>query len=143
MTAREVIRRVLAGCHGPTWLDDLFQIDVHTWLVDDVLLKADEMSMAHGLEARVPFLDHPFAEFCASMPASLKVKGWREKHALREAMRGLVPERIVARRKHGFTVSLKPWAENADGGLRDALAPDVHIDTIVITVTLPEDLADG
>ena len=46
--ANEVIRRVLAGCKGPTWLDDLFQIDVHTWLVDDVLLKADKMSMAHG-----------------------------------------------------------------------------------------------
>lgn len=122
--ASAVIRRVLAGCGGPTWLDDLFQIDVHTWLVDDVLLKADKMSMAHGLEARVPFLDHEFAEFCASMPASLKVKGWQEKHALRSAMRGLVPERIIGRRKHGFTVSLKPWANGDDAPLWATLAPD-------------------
>jgi asparagine synthase (glutamine-hydrolysing) len=145
--ASEVIRRVLAGCNGPTWLDDLFQIDVHTWLVDDVLLKADKMSMAHGLEARVPFLDHPFAEFCASMPASLKVKGWREKHALREAMRDLVPERIVERRKHGFTVSLKPWAENADGALRHALSPAKlrergWIDSAAVDRLLAADLDD-
>ena len=108
--AYAVINRILDKCKGPTYLDDLFHIDLQTWLVDDVLLKADKMTMAHGLEGRVPFLDHEFAEFCASMPASLKLKGWQEKHALRRAMADIVPDEIVNRRKHGFTVSLKPWA---------------------------------
>jgi asparagine synthase (glutamine-hydrolysing) len=119
--AYQVINRILQGCRGPTYLDDLFHIDLQTWLPDDVLLKADKMTMAHALEGRVPFLDHKFAEFCASMPASLKIKGWREKHILREAMRGLVPEDIVNRKKHGFTVSLKPWATSSDNTIRNIL----------------------
>ena len=86
--AYQVINRILQGCHGPTYLDDLLHIDLQTWLPDDVLLKADKMTMAHALEGRVPFLDHKFAEFCASMPASLKIKGWTEKHILREAKIG-------------------------------------------------------
>jgi asparagine synthase (glutamine-hydrolysing) len=120
--AYQVINRILEGCHGPTYLDDLLHIDLQTWLPDDVLLKADKMTMAHALEGRVPFLDHKFAEFCASMPASLKIKGWREKHILREAMRGLVPEEIVNRKKHGFTVSLKPWATPTDNTVREILS---------------------
>ncbi len=123
--ASAVIQRILDGCRGPTYLDDLIHIDLQTWLVDDVLLKADKMSMAHGLEARVPFLDHEFAEFCASIPASLKLKRWREKHILREAMRDTVPERIVRRKKHGFTVSLVPWAEGGERStLRTVLSKD-------------------
>ena len=122
--AYQVINRILQGCHGPTYLDDLLHIDLQTWLPDDVLLKADKMTMAHALEGRVPFLDHKFAEFCASMPASLKMKGWREKHILREAMRGLVPEEIVNRKKHGFTVSLKPWATTTDNTIREILTEE-------------------
>ena len=121
--ATAVIQRILDGCSGPTYLDDLSHIDVGTWLVDDVLLKADKMSMAHSLEARVPFLDHHFAEFAASMPASFKLKGWKEKHVLREAMRGLVPDQIIERKKHGFTVALSPW--NKEGGiLREVLSEE-------------------
>jgi asparagine synthase (glutamine-hydrolysing) len=120
--ACEVINRILEGCHGPAYLDDLLHIDLQTWLPNDVLLKADKMTMAHSLEGRVPFLDHKFAEFCASMPATLKLKGWREKHILREAMRGLVPEKIVNRKKHGFTVSLKPWATSTDNTIREILS---------------------
>jgi len=117
--AYEVINRILDGCHGPTYLDDLLHIDLQTWLPNDVLLKADKMTMAHSLEGRVPFLDHEFAQFCASMPASLKIKGLREKHILRESMRGLVPERIVNRKKHGFTVSLKPWTKDSNNTRND------------------------
>ena len=62
---------------APDYLDHLMHIDVATWLPNDVLLKADKMTMAHSLEGRVPFLDHVFAEFCARMPGSLKMKNWR------------------------------------------------------------------
>ena len=84
-------------------------MDIDTWLPNDILLKADKMTMAHGLEARVPFLDYEFAEFCARMPSSLKLRRLQEKYVLRKAMHGMVPEEIIRRRKHGFTVSLKSW----------------------------------
>lgn len=107
--ATEVIRRIFDQCHDLPYLDKIFHVDIDTWLPNDILLKADKMTMAHGLEARVPFLDYEFAEFCARMPASLKLRRLQEKYVLRKAMHGLVPEEIVRRRKHGFTVSLKSW----------------------------------
>ena len=121
-----VIRRALADLQELNIMDQLMHIDVATWLPNDVLLKADKMSMAHALEARVPFLDHEFAEFAASIPSSIKLRRMREKHILRLAMRGLVPEQIVRRRKHGFTVSLKPWqsSEGSSGLLETVLSSE-------------------
>lgn len=107
--AAEVVRRIFRACDHLPYLDKIFHVDIDTWLPNDILLKADKMTMAHGLEARVPFLDYEFAEFCARMPSSLKLRGLQEKYALRKAMRGMVPEEIIKRRKHGFTVSLKSW----------------------------------
>lgn len=104
-----VIERILRDRKDAPVLDQLMHIDIETWLPNDVLLKADKMSMAHSLEARVPFLDHEFAEFCASIPPSFKIHWLTEKYILRRAMSGLVPDEIPRRRKHGFTVSLKPW----------------------------------
>jgi asparagine synthase (glutamine-hydrolysing) len=122
-----VIRRILDGCPGDDYLDHVMHIDVGTWLPNDVLLKADKMTMAHALEGRVPFLDHPFAEFCARIPGRLKMKGWREKHLMREAMRGLVPEQIIDRRKHGFTVPMEAWTE---GGAKSPIARYLSRDAV-------------
>jgi asparagine synthase (glutamine-hydrolysing) len=107
--ATAVIERILKDRTKLPMLDQLMHIDIETWLPNDVLLKADKMSMAHSLEARVPFLDHEFAEFCASIPPRLKIRWLKEKYILRQAMKGIVPDQILQRRKHGFTVSLKPW----------------------------------
>jgi asparagine synthase (glutamine-hydrolysing) len=107
--ATAVIERILQRRKNMPLLDQLMHIDIETWLPNDVLLKADKMSMAHSLEARVPFLDHEFAEFCASIPARLKIHWLTEKYILRQATKGIVPDEIARRRKHGFTVSLKPW----------------------------------
>lgn len=112
--ATAVIDRILKDRRHLPILDQLMHIDVETWLPNDVLLKADKMSMSHSLEARVPFLDHEFAEFCASIPPKLKIRWFKEKYILREAMKNIVPDEILRRRKHGFTVSLKPWI-NDDG----------------------------
>lgn len=120
-----VIRRALRGRENLSILDQLMHIDVATWLPNDVLLKADKMSMAHSLEARVPFLDHEFAEFAASIPSTMKLKWMREKHILRLAMKNLVPDEIIKRRKHGFTVSLNPWRGSAsDPGLLETVLSD-------------------
>ncbi|MGF1608581.1 MAG: asparagine synthase (glutamine-hydrolyzing) [Kiloniellales bacterium] len=62
----------------------------------------DRASMAHGLEVRVPFLDHVFAEFCARIPVGLKLRGKTEKYILRQALRGVLPQAIVERRKRGL-----------------------------------------
>jgi asparagine synthase (glutamine-hydrolysing) len=70
------------------------------------------MTMAHSLEARVPFLDHKFAEQMMLIPSRLKLKGLKEKYILRKAMDGLIPEQIINRRKHGFTVPVAEWMQN-------------------------------
>lgn len=97
---------------GGDLLDRLMYLDVKTWLPNDVLLKNDKMTMAHSLEARVPFLDHKFAEFLMTIPSRLKLKRFSEKHILRRAMQGLVPNEIIKRKKHGFTVPIAEWMQN-------------------------------
>ena len=70
----------------------------------------DRMSMAHGLESRVPFLDHPLVEFAATVPADLKFAGGDTKHLLKRALGGELPDAILNRRdKMGFPVPLKEW----------------------------------
>jgi asparagine synthase (glutamine-hydrolysing) len=77
-------------------------IDGQLALVDDMLQYFDRASMAHSLEVRVPFLDHRVVEYCARVPAGLKVRRLRTKHLLKEAARGIVPDRIIDKRKLGF-----------------------------------------
>lgn len=77
----------------PHSLNTLLYTDFKTSLVDDILLVTDKMTMAHGLEARVPFLDLHVINSAARLPEKLKLLGLREKHALREAMKGRIPVR--------------------------------------------------
>ena len=116
----EVIRRILdRGEPGADYFDELMHVDIETWLPNDVLLKADKTSMAHGLEARVPFLDHEFAEFCARMPRDMKLRRGKEKYVLRRAMQSVVPDEIIERKKHGFTVPLDDWRSGGVAGVFD------------------------
>ena len=109
----EIVNRYLyEEERGGDFLDRLMYLDIKTWLPNDVLLKNDKMTMAHSLEARVPFLDHKFAEFLITIPNKYKLKGLVEKYILRKAMKGLVPEAIINRRKHGFTVPIAQWMHN-------------------------------
>jgi len=101
------------------FLDQLMYLDIKTWLPNDVLLKNDKMTMAHSLEARVPFLDHKFAEFVSTIPSRFKLKGLSEKYILRKAMEGLIPDAIIKRKKHGFTVPISEWMQN---GLKEYTA---------------------
>lgn len=87
--------------------------DSHARLVDDILVKGDRMSMAAGIEARVPFLDHNLAEFSATVPASLKIKGRQRKHVLKQVAAKYLPENVIHRRKVGFTVPLTRWFAGA------------------------------
>ncbi|MEV4640199.1 asparagine synthase (glutamine-hydrolyzing) [Actinoplanes sp. NPDC049548] len=101
-------------------------VDLHTWLQGDILVKADRMSMAHSLELRVPFLDQAVYAAAAGLPTELKLPhGTRTtKHALREAMRGIVPESVRERRKLGFPTPTRLWLKGAIGDWAGALFAD-------------------
>ena len=90
--------------------------DAVTYLPDDILCKVDRASMAVGLEARVPFLDHRVAELAARVPIDLKVRGLHGKHILRELLYREVPRELFDRPKAGFAVPVGEWIK---GPLRD------------------------
>ncbi len=83
--------------------------DQRYFLPDDILNKADRMSMAHSLEVRPPFLDHRIVEFAASLPASLKIRGSRQKVLLKELMRDKLPPSVLQRKKIGFDIPAHDW----------------------------------
>ena len=83
--------------------------DLKTTLVDEMLTKVDRMTMAFGLEARVPLLDHRLVEFVMRLPGAWKIRGRDGKLLLKAAMSRFLPSRILERRKHGFTVPMDRW----------------------------------
>ncbi len=83
--------------------------DIHSYLPDDLLVKIDVASMAHGLEARSPFLDHEFMEFAAAIPADMKMTRGRTKGLLKDAMAARLPRELVNRPKMGFGVPIERW----------------------------------
>jgi asparagine synthase (glutamine-hydrolysing) len=87
----------------------LLYFDQTSWLPDNLLERADRMTMAASIEARVPFLDHELAAFVSSLPDSCRVRGWSTKWILRRAARNLLPGRILARPKVGFRVPVNLW----------------------------------
>jgi asparagine synthase (glutamine-hydrolysing) len=97
-------------------VDRLLAVDIETYLPGDLLVKIDIATMAHSVEARSPFLDHPLLEFAARLPTDLKLRRGSGKHILKSAMRGIVPDEILDRPKMGFGVPLKHWFR---GGLSD------------------------
>jgi asparagine synthase (glutamine-hydrolysing) len=99
-------------------IDEEVYIDLRFSMPDSVLMKVDKMSMAHALEIRVPFLDHRFVEFAASLPGEWKLKGFRTKAIFREALRGLLPDEIVWRGKQGYSLPIKNWLRE---GLKEPL----------------------
>jgi asparagine synthase (glutamine-hydrolysing) len=86
-----------------------FIYDMRGWLENELLIRADKMTMAHSLEARVPYLDHKLVEFCLRIPSKLKIKDGSTKSLLRQAMRKYVQEATARREQHGFVVPLGQW----------------------------------
>ena len=83
--------------------------DLRVYLADDILVKVDRMSMATSLETRSPFLDTDVMELAFSMPGHLKVRGSERKVVLKQALRGILPDRILFRKKEGFSIPMKNW----------------------------------
>jgi asparagine synthase (glutamine-hydrolysing) len=90
-------------------LDQMLYVDTKTWLPDDLLIKADKMTMANSLELRVPLLDHRILEFASSLPPAYKIKNTSGKHILKSALAKRVPRQIINRKKAGFPVPYASW----------------------------------
>jgi asparagine synthase (glutamine-hydrolysing) len=106
-----------------TTLGQMLYADTKTYLVE-LLMKQDQMSMACSIESRVPFLDHKLVEFAATLPARMKLRGFHTKWILREAVRGILPQEILTRRKMGFPVPFAVWMK----GRWQNIARDVLLD---------------
>ncbi len=90
-------------------INRMLYVDTKTSLPDDLLLKADKMTMANSIELRVPFLDHKLLEFAASLPENLKVRGLTTKYIAKRALASRIPDPILKRRKAGFPVPFGAW----------------------------------
>jgi len=102
--------------------------DTVMYLPDDILTKVDRMSMAHGLEARVPLLDHRLVEFAATVPFGLKYDGRTSKRMVKHALRDLLPAPLLRQRKQGFSIPIQGWfREDLRGHFEEAvLGPDAR-----------------
>jgi asparagine synthase (glutamine-hydrolysing) len=107
--ARDDYARRWEATSGAKTLDRLLALNVDTYLVDDLLVKMDRTSMAHGLEVRSPFLDTALVEFSARLPPSLKARGLSLKRVLKAAVADQLPPEILDRPKRGFGVPLDRW----------------------------------
>jgi asparagine synthase (glutamine-hydrolysing) len=105
----DVYREAYAETAGAEPLARLQDVDRAIYLVDDLLVKTDRMSMVHSLEARVPFLDEHVAAFANALPTSAKVRGFAKKRILRAAAAPLLPREIVRGRKRGFSIPAAAW----------------------------------
>lgn len=114
--------RDLGGVAGASPLNQLLAANFHSYLHDDLLVKADRMSMANSLEARAPFLDRDLMEYVAALPDNYKLDGRTTKAILREAFADLVPAQVQQGVKKGFGVPLDAWFR---GELRDRLSDTV------------------
>jgi asparagine synthase (glutamine-hydrolysing) len=102
-------RRLFEKVNGQSSLNRMLYVDTKTWLPDDLLVKADKMTMATSVELRVPLLDFQVLEFAASLPQRFKVHGWSTKRILKACLEDSVPREILNRKKTGFPVPYERW----------------------------------
>ena len=112
----DALGEAFAQAEGADAVSRLFAVDFMTQLPDDLLLLTDKMSMATSLECRVPLLDQSLVELAARMPTRLKVHGRTLKYILKKALRDVLPDEILFRKKRGFGAPMGAW-------LKQELAP--------------------
>jgi asparagine synthase (glutamine-hydrolysing) len=126
--ARDDYARRWHATEGAATLDRLLAMNIDTYLVDDLLVKMDRMSMAHGLEVRSPFLDTELVEFAVRLAPPLKVRGLSLKRVLKRAVCDLLPQEILSRPKRGFGVPLDRWfREDLEAYANSMLGPGASV----------------
>jgi asparagine synthase (glutamine-hydrolysing) len=105
----KIAQRYYANVIGQGALNKMLYFDSKTWLPDDLLVKADKITMGNSLELRVPLLDHKVLEFAAALPLEFKVKGRETKRVLRAAFATALPKEVLQRKKAGFPVPYADW----------------------------------
>jgi len=105
----DALLRILEASADMSELDAFFVADLSTQMVDDLLLLTDKMSMAHSLECRVPLLDERLVELARTLPARMRVRGDRTRYLIKKALRGVLPDEILDRRKRGFGAPVGAW----------------------------------
>src|SRR6202048_981828 len=103
------VTQLLEQSRSDDLLSRMLYVDTKTWLPDDLLVKADKMTMANSVELRVPLLDHKILEFAASLPQDFKVHGFTTKYIAKKTLSGCVPREILQRKKAGFPVPYETW----------------------------------
>ena len=114
-------------------LDRMLALDVETYLVDNLLVRGDKMTMAASIEGRMPLLDHDLAEYAARLPGQLKASPWRTKIVIREVARRRLPASLLSRKKVGFAVPVASWFRGSLGDALERLAfgPEARPDPLV------------
>jgi asparagine synthase (glutamine-hydrolysing) len=122
----EVYRARYAETADAEPLARLQDVDLGIYLPDDLLVKTDRASMAHSLEARVPFLDTEVADLALALPTPMKVRGLAKKRLLRRAVTPLLPREVVHGRKRGFSIPAAAWLRGElEPFAREVLGPDL------------------
>jgi asparagine synthase (glutamine-hydrolysing) len=121
----DVYRERYAETAGAEPLARMQDVDAGIYLVDDLLVKTDRASMAHSLEARVPFLDTVVTELANSLPTRMKVRGLSKKRLLRRAVAPLVPREVIRGPKQGFSIPAAAWLRGElEPFAREVLSPE-------------------
>jgi asparagine synthase (glutamine-hydrolysing) len=139
----ELYRRRWSETNGSDDLTRVLDLDLGTYLVDELLVKADRASMAHSLEVRVPFLDTALSAFALGLPSRFKVLGLAKKRLLRKALAPILPAEILSAPKHGFTLPAAEWLRGPlEPYARELLANDRGLfDGSVVTRLLDDHVA--
>ena len=140
----DVYRARYVETEGSQELARLQDLDLGIYLVDDLLVKTDRASMAHSLEARVPFLDSEVAELALALETKQKVRGFSKKRLLRRAAAPLLPKEIIRGRKQGFSIPVAAWLRGDLAPFaRDVLSPETverqgYLDPAAVTRVLDD-----
>ncbi len=116
--AAQCFDRLFDQVANEDFLNQMLYVDCNSFLPDLNLAYSDKLSMACSIEARVPLLDNEVVDFMLRVPPELKIKGTTQKYLLRKAVKGLVPEDVIRRRKAGFGLPVRSWLRNE---LRDMI----------------------
>jgi asparagine synthase (glutamine-hydrolysing) len=127
MTSWEALEPIWQRFQQRAWersdLNWMTYLDLNLRLPELLLMRVDKMSMGVSLEGRVPFLDHKFVELAMSIPSAVKIRNGSLKHILKKAVRGVIPDEVIDRKKQGFGVPLYEWFF---GALGDRTRRELH-----------------